>query len=182
MCPTARMARQSRASGPPTPTATTRAASPTASARCRRVRRVFRQRPKSLAGRAPLLLLIGLTGVCAASLVHAEDREITKRRAAERKTFTDVEIFDGFFKTAFGAELKFAGRADRVRKYDVPVRIYVDNRANPDRSAQVAAVVADIKARVANLDLAMTQDRKAATTIVQLLRERDFYPTLRKAY
>jgi hypothetical protein len=28
----------------------------------------------------------------------------------------------------------------------------------------------------------MTQDRKAATTIVQLLRERDFYPTLRKAY
>src|SRR5437879_2236674 len=39
-----------------------------------------------------------------------------------------------------------------------------------------------IKARVANLDIAMTQDRQAATTIVQLLRERDFYPTLRKAY
>jgi hypothetical protein len=132
--------------------------------------------------RAALLLLIGLTGVCATSLVHAEDREITKRRAAERKTFTDAEIFEGFFKTAFGAELKFAGRADRIRKYDIPVRIYVDNRAKPDRSAQVAAVVADIKARVANLDLAMTQDRKAATTIVQLLRERDFYPTLRKAY
>jgi hypothetical protein len=132
--------------------------------------------------RAALLLLIGLTGVCATSLAHAEDREITKRRAAERKTFTDAEIFEGFFKTAFGAELKFAGRADRIRKYDVPVRIFVDNRAKPDRSAQVAAVVADIKARVANLDLAMTQDRKAATTIVQLLRERDFYPTLRKAY
>ncbi len=123
-----------------------------------------------------------MTGVCATPLVHAEDREITKRRATERKAFTDAEIFDGFFKTAFGAELKFAGRADRIRKYDVPVRIYVDNRAKPDRSAQVAAVVADIKARVANLDLAMTQDRKAATTIVQLLRERDFYPTLRKAY
>ena len=132
--------------------------------------------------RAALLVLIGLTGVCATSLAHAEDREITKRRAAERKTFTDAEIFEGFFKTAFGAELKFAGRADRIRKYDVPVRIYVDNRAKPDRSAQVAAVVADIKARVANLDLAMTQDRKAATTIVQLLRKRDFYPTLRKAY
>jgi hypothetical protein len=132
--------------------------------------------------RAALLLLIGLTGVCATPRAHAEDREITKRRAAERKTFTDAEIFEGFFKTAFGAELKFAGRADRIRKYDVPVRIYVDNRAKPDRSAQVAAVVADIKARVANLDLAMTQDRNAATTIVQLLRERDFYPTLRKAY
>jgi len=122
-----------------------------------------------------------LIGAVTAPIVRAEDREITKRRAAERKTFTDAEIFDGFFKTAFGAELKFAGRTERIRKYDVPVRIYVENRSKPDRSAQVAAVVADIKARVANLDIAMTQDRKAATTIVQLLRERDFYPTLRKA-
>ena len=132
--------------------------------------------------RAPLLLLVGFIGALSTPLVHAENREIAKRRAAERKTFTDAEIFDGFFKTAFGAELKFAGRADRIRKYDIPVRIYVENRARPDRSAQVAAVVADIKARVANLDIAMTQDRKAATTIVQLLRARDFYPTLRKAY
>ena len=123
-----------------------------------------------------------MIGAVATPLAHAEDREITKRRAAERKTFTDAEIFDGFFKTAFGAELKFAGRVDRIRKYDIPVRIYVENRAKPDRSAQVVAVVADIKARVANLDIAMTQDRPAATTIVQLLRERDFYPTLRKAY
>ena len=123
-----------------------------------------------------------MIGAVTTSLVHAEDHEITKRRAAERKTFTDAEIFDGFFKTAFGAELKFAGRAERIRKYDKPVRVFVENRAKPDRSAQVAAVVADIKARIANLDIAMTQDRKAATTIVQLLRERDFYPALRKAY
>jgi hypothetical protein len=132
--------------------------------------------------RAAFLLLVGLIGAVTAPLVHAEDREITKRRAAERKTFTDAEIFDGFFKTAFGAELEFAGRAERIRKYDKPVRVYVENRAKPDRSAQVAAVVADIKTRIANLDIAMTQDRKAATTIVQLLREHDFYPALRKAY
>lgn len=127
-------------------------------------------------------LLAALTGTLAASIVHAEDREITKRREAERKTFTNAEIFDGFFKTAFGAELKFAGRVERIRKYDKPVRVYVDNRARPDRSAQVVAVVADIKSRIANLDIAMTQDRGAATTIVKLLRERDFYPTLRKIY
>jgi Protein of unknown function (DUF2927) len=128
------------------------------------------------------LLLVGLICAVSTALVHAEDREITKRRAAERKTFTDAEIFDGFFKTAFGAELKFAGHVERIRKYDKPVRVYVENRAKPDRSVQVAAVVADIKARIAHLDIAVTQDRKAATTIVQLLRERDFYPTLRKAY
>ena len=72
-------------------------------------------------------------------------REIAKRRAAERKTFTDAEIFDGFFKIAFGAEMRIAGRVDRIRKYDVPVRVYVENRAKPDRSAQIAEVVADIK-------------------------------------
>jgi hypothetical protein len=132
--------------------------------------------------RAALLLLVGLIGAITTPLVHAEDREIAKRRAAERKTFTDAEIFEGFFKTAFGAELRFAGRAGRIRKYDKPMRVYVENRAKADRSAQIAAVVADIKARIANLDIEMTQDRKAATTIVQLLRERDFYPTLRKAY
>jgi hypothetical protein len=51
--------------------------------------------------------------------VHAEDREIAKRRAAERKTFTDAEIFDGFFKTAFGAELKFDVRAFVVKVNDL---------------------------------------------------------------
>jgi hypothetical protein len=138
--------------------------------------------------RAGYLLLAGLIGIALAAQIgfqnpaHAEDREITKRRQAERKTFTDAEIFGGFFKTAFGAELRFAGTSDRIRKYDVPVRVFVENRAKPDRTAQVTSVVADIKSRIANLDIAVTQDRAAATTIVQLLRERDFYPTLRKAY
>ena len=64
-----------------------------------------------------------------ASLAHAEDREIAKRRAAERKTFTDAQIFEGFFLTAFGAELRFAGNSDRIRKYHVPIRVHIDNRA-----------------------------------------------------
>jgi hypothetical protein len=38
------------------------------------------------------------------TLVHAEDREIAKRRAAERKTFTDA--------FGFGAAY-YLGRADR---------------------------------------------------------------------
>lgn len=117
-----------------------------------------------------------------ASAAHAEDRAITKRRAAERKTFTDAQIFDGFFRTAFGAELRFSGNSDRIRKYHVPIRVHVENRATPDRSAQVAEVVADIKNRVANLDIAMTADKSAANVEVLLLRERDFYPTLRKVY
>jgi hypothetical protein len=134
--------------------------------------------------RARILLLLGalIATLGPAANAHAEDRDIARRRAAERKTFTDAEIFDGFFKVAFGAELRLAGKTDRIRKYHVPVRVHVDNRARPDRSAQIAAVVADIRSRVANLDIAMTTDRKAANVEVRLRRGRDFARTLRDAY
>jgi hypothetical protein len=134
--------------------------------------------------RARLCLIFAtlIAAAAFASLAHAEDREIAKRRAAERKSFTDAQIFDGFFKIAFGAEMRLAGRSDRIRKYDVPIRVYVENRAQPDRSAQVAQVVADIKSKVAGLDIAMTTERKTANVEIRLLRERDFIPTLRAAY
>ena len=78
------------------------------------------------------------------------------RQRAEKKTFTDSEIIEGFFKTAFGAEYHLAGRVDRIRKYDAPVRVFADgNRA--DRKAQLAKVVADIAARVQHLDIAMAE-------------------------
>ena len=54
----------------------------------------------------------------------AEDAEIAHRRAIERKTFTDAEIVDGFFKVTFGAEFHVAGGVDRIRKYDGPIRVY----------------------------------------------------------
>ena len=86
----------------------------------------------------------------------AEIPAIASRQRAEKKTFTDSEIIDGFFKTAFGAEYHLAGRVDRIRKYDVPVRVFADgNRA--DRKAQLAKVVADIAQRVQHLDIAMAE-------------------------
>jgi DUF2927 family protein len=117
-----------------------------------------------------------------AALAHAEHPEISARRAAERKTFTDAQIFDGFFKIAFGAEMRLAGRSDRIRKYDGPVRVFVESNAKPDRRAEVAAVVADIASRVAHLDIAVTVDRGAANVIVTLTRNRDLARALRTAY
>ena len=68
---------------------------------------------------------------------------------------------EGFFKTAFGAEYHLAGRVDRIRKYDVPVRVFADgNRA--DRKAQLAKVVADIGQRVQHLDIAMAAKQRRA--------------------
>ena len=124
------------------------------------------------------LALVALLIVAA----RAEHPEISSRRAAERKTFTDAEITDGFFKTAFGAEFHVAGSSDRVRKYDGPVRVFIDNRAKPDRRNQVAAVIADIRARVQHLDIARTQNREDANVVVTLVRNRDLARTIARLH
>src|SRR5215475_3708763 len=96
----------------------------------------------------------------------AEDAEISARRAAERKAFSDDEITRGFFKTVFGAELRLRGRTDLIRKYDGPVRVFIETRGKPDRRADVAKVIYDIRTRVAHLDIAVTDDRSAANFFV----------------
>jgi hypothetical protein len=126
---------------------------------------------------AVALVLIGLLGAAA-----AEDSEIGSRRAAERKSFSDAEIADGFFKTAFGAELLLGQEPPRIRKFDGPVRVHVDSRAQPDRRAQVAAVVADIGARIRHLDIAVTDNRAAANMAVTLVRDRDLAGTITRLY
>ena len=126
--------------------------------------------------------LVALTAWVGAMPAAAEDPEIAQRRAPERKAFTDAEIADGFFKVTFGAEFHVAGGVDRIRKYQGPIRVYVDNRMQPDRSPQVAAVVADIRARIRDLDIAMTGKRDEAQVVVSLVRDRDLARAIRTLY
>jgi hypothetical protein len=120
--------------------------------------------------------------VAALPVRAAEPPEIAQARAAERKSFTDAEIVDGFFKVTLGAEFIASGTVDRIRKYDGPVRVYVDNRARPDRRAQVATVIADIDRRIRHLDIARVHRRKEANVIVTLVRDRDLDATIRSFY
>ncbi len=112
----------------------------------------------------------------------AEDSEITTRRSSERIGFSNEEIADGFFKVAFGAELRVAGGNDRIRKFEAPVRVFIDNRVRADRSGMIAKVVADIAEHVDQLDIAVTQDRRAANMVVTLVRHRDLKQTIRAFY
>ena len=133
--------------------------------------------------RSAAALCIALAGgVLSTGLALAEAPEIAAARAKERKTFTDAQIFGGFFKIAFGAEMRLAGRSNRIRKYDGPVRVFLDGSARPDRRAAIAEVVADIGRRVAHLDIAVTQQRDAANVVVRLVRNRDLARTLRTAF
>jgi Protein of unknown function (DUF2927) len=106
---------------------------------------------------------------------------IASRQRAEKKTFTDGEITDGFFKTAFGAEYHLAGRVDRIRKYDTPVRVFADGN-RPDRKAQLAKVVADIGQRIQHIDIAMADSSEAANILVKLVRDRDLFRTITTFY
>src|SRR5436305_2464322 len=136
--------------------------------------------------RLVLQLGLGLSGIVldGLALQHAVAVELPgvgARQRAEKKVFTDSEIVDGFFKTACGAEYHLAGRVDRIRKYEVPVRVFADG-VRSDRKAQLARVVADIAARVRHLDIAMTENGEGANVLVKLVRDRDLYRTITTFY
>ena len=119
--------------------------------------------------------------IAAPSLAAAELPAIAQRQRAEKKNFTDNEIVDGFMKTAFGAEYHLAGRVDRIRKYEVPVRVFADGN-RPDRKAQLAKIVADIATKVQHLDIAMAENGDGANVSVKLVRDRDLYRTITTFY
>jgi hypothetical protein len=137
--------------------------------------------------RPVLQIALGLTVIAADGFVWqnvaaAEIPGIVSRQRAEKKTFTDSEIIDGFLKTAFGAEYHLAGRVDRIRKYDTPVRVFVDGVHRNNRKAQLAKVVADIASRVRHLDIAMAHSGDGANVVVKLVRDRDLNRTISTFY
>ena len=125
-----------------------------------------------------VLVALGLSIVAAVAEVPA----IAQREKAEKRTFTDAEISDGFMKTAFGAEYQLAGHVDRIRKYHKPVRVFVGGVAHPDRRKQLADVVADIDKHIPNVDIAMTSKRGNANVFVTFVRDRNLDGFLRRFY
>ncbi len=139
--------------------------------------------PSSAVYRAALLAFAVLTCApdIATTVAASELPAIASRQRAEKKSFTDAEIMDGFLKTAFGAEYHLAGRVDRIRKFDGPVRVYAESD-RADRKAQLAKVVADIGKRVQHLDIAMIATSEAANVRVKLVRDRDLFRTISSFY
>ena len=133
--------------------------------------------------RSGYLLLIAASlaiGIALPVPAAAELAAIASRQRAEQKNFSDSEIIDGFLKTAFGAEYHLAGRVDRIRKYEVPVRVFADGRT--DRKAQIAKIVADIASRVKHLDIAMVDNNEDANVLVKMVRDRDLFRTISTFY
>ncbi len=146
------------------------------------VRRLHRMLPLAMPALAVMLAGLAFDGAVQAPAAAGEIPAIASRQHAEKKSFTDGEIIEGFLKTAFGAEYHLAGRVDRIRKYDVPVRVFADGADRADRKAQLAKVVADIGQRVQHLDIAMVSSSGEANVVVNLVRDRDLSRTITKFY
>ena len=130
-----------------------------------------------------VLFLNAMTVVVASFAAQAEDERIKARRGSEPVVFSDAEIADGFFKIAFGAELRVSGSGQHIRKFDGPVRVFLDNRAQANRRADIAAVISDIRVSVDRLDIAQTDDRAAANVVITLVRDRgELLRTMRSFY
>jgi hypothetical protein len=142
-------------------------------------RNVVRKARRLLMASAFVLAALAAFGSVPAA---AENPEISSRRAAARTDFTNEEIREGFFKIAFSAELQLDKPAGRVRKFDEPVRIFVEAATGPDRRDELAQVVADIRSRVNHLDIAVTNDRRTANFVVRLVSERKLKSTIRALY
>lgn len=130
---------------------------------------------------AGILITIVIDDVIRTPAVSAEIPAIVSHRRVERKAFTDSEITKGFLRTTFGAEHHLAGQVDRIRKYDMPVRVFADGN-HADQKAQLAKVVADIGQRVQHLDIAMSETIEDANVLVKLVRERDLFQTITTLY
>jgi Protein of unknown function (DUF2927) len=134
----------------------------------------------------PWTLAIALSAVALGDIVappaaSAEIPAIAQRQRTEKKIFTDNEIIEGFLKIAFGAEYHLAGRVDRIRKYETPVRVFADGPRD-DRKTQLAKIVSDISTRVQHLDIAMADSQEDANVQVKLVRDRDLYRTISTFY
>jgi len=123
-----------------------------------------------------------LAGRAFAADADPDVSSIASRQHNEKTDFTDAQIVDGFLKTTFGAEYQLAGKVDRIRKFDKPVRVFITGVDRPDRSRQIETVTADIGEHIGHLDIAVTKNREEANLIVRLVPDRDLDRSIRKSY
>lgn len=137
-------------------------------------------RPSRLLIAAAALTAVLLAALCEVSTSVAAPAHPHHRH--QRLKFTDAEIKDGFIKTAFGAEFHSAGRVDRIRKYEGPVRVWIEGSDRADRRTQIVKIIDDIKAQVQHLDIAMADQATDANVIIKLVRDRDLNRAITDLY
>lgn len=99
------------------------------------------------------------------------------------QAYTDRQLAAGFFQTVFGAEYSdWGGHADIVKKFTVPVRVYIDNRSRYDRRADVAQFVGSLPRLISGLDMAVVNSPMRANFRVYVVDRRQYRSVVRNLY
>lgn len=117
----------------------------------------------------------------------ASDRQLPPSNAPAKAPpeyirFSAAELQRGFLALAFGSDLRIGAKPRGVRRFDGPIRAHIVAGGSVARSEAMASIVADYAARVANLRLSLTADRRDADIEIRLIDEKDFKSALRLAF
>jgi hypothetical protein len=97
--------------------------------------------------------------------------------------YTDRQLAYAFYETVFGAEyIDWGGHADIVKKFTVPVRVYIDNRSRHDRRADVAQFVGSLPRLIHGLDIALVGNPAQANFRVYVVDREQYSSVVRNLY
>jgi hypothetical protein len=96
--------------------------------------------------------------------------------------FTLRELERGFLALAFGSDLRIGARPKGIRRFDHPIRLYVESTGDIDRMTAMRRVVAEYSAAIPGLQLSLAVDAAGADIDVRLINEKDFAAALTQAF
>jgi len=100
--------------------------------------------------------------------------------SARAASLDDAYLIDAFSKTVFGVEYDDPGVAHlAVRKYDQPVKVFIDDRAAIPRKTAVARFVASLPALIDGLQITEVARRGDANFRVYVVDRKDYGPVVR---
>ena len=97
--------------------------------------------------------------------------------------YSDAQLTNAFYRTVFGAEYtQWGGQADMVKKFNGPVRVYIDNRSRSDRRADVAKFVRSLPRLIHGLDVALVGSPAQANFRIHVVDRAQYRQVVRSLY
>lgn len=94
---------------------------------------------------------------------------------------SDEEIIRGFNLTVFGAEYSPLGiQSNYIRKFNGPVRFFIDNRASKNRSTEIKSFILSLNQSIFGLTTQIVSLPERANFIVYVVDRKDYIATVRE--
>jgi hypothetical protein len=96
-------------------------------------------------------------------------------QATPVRAFSDAALIDGFNRTVFGSEYPSWGWQSRVvKKFEQPVRFYIDDRSAAGRSDEIASFLRSLPGAIRGLQASVVSDPARANFHIFVLDRGDY--------